>query len=569
MELLPDERLIYTNGKCIYIRSLSIPEQVRQLRHPHEALVARLSPAGDKLAVGDANGQVRVLSLKDESERVLWEGPVLGGRINDLRWSASDGNDDRLFLAVVGDGRSRYCAALEWIGGEEGFRSMGEMAGPTKACSSVAWNSTGTRLAVASDDFTVTIFAVETSTNSASLKLLKTLRDHGRFVMAVAYGAGSPGILVTAGADGRLFTYQGDTGDKLAEPSIPGISCSLTALVWHGQELYVGSTNGSVHQWTSPIGSGPIGEARLVVSLGQQVLGLQCSANHLVALILDGSVLVLARPIVSTTASPTEVLLGHARTVTALLPGPEADELICSADASGRIIHWPAERMLQMRDDMGISQLDAGSGSIFALSSIGGSMMLVREDLNEPPVLRSIPSDFITTAQLGESRIFVRAKELFLHTPSSGARQTMAIPEGITCALIVSSPQSVTILYATEERQVKKAMVSPDGQISLCTDFAIIGGILGRITSMAWNESASLLAIGDDQRRIQLHSLAGSTPQMLPTKWCHHTSTVSALAWVRGNFLVSGGLDCALLLWNHEESKIKPLAEVRSIYRLL
>lgn len=568
MELLPDERLIYASGKCIYFRSVTTAEEVRQIRHPHEALVARLSPTGDKLAVGDASGRVRVLSLQDEQERVLWEGPVLGGRINDLCWSASDSNGHRLFLAVVGDGRGRYCATLEWVGGEEGFRSLGEMAGPTKACNSVAWNSTSTRLAVASDDFTVTIFAVEASTNAASLKLLKTLRDHGRFVMAVAYGAGSPGVLVTAGADGKVFTYQGDTGDKLAEPSLPGTPCSLTALIWHGEELYVGSTNGSIHQWTAPIGSSPKGEGRPIMSLGQQVLGLQCSANYLVALLLDGSILVLAYPIVSTTASPAKVLLGHARTVTALLTNPETgDDLICSADASGRIINWPAGRMFQMKDDMGVSQLEANSGSITVLSSIGGRMMLMGASPDELPVFREIPSDFIATAPLGEGHIFVRTKEFVFFTPSTGVRQTTAVSEGVTCAIIIPSLQSMTILYATEGKKIRKAMVCPDGKISLCNDFAIIeGGGLGRVTSMAWNESVSLLAVGDDQRRIQLHSLAGNTPQMLSTKWCHHTSTVSALAWVRGTFLVSGGLDCALMLWNHEESKIKPLAEIRSTH---
>lgn len=289
-------RVLYCSGKSVYLSPLAVSavrinnapwqdcRRSEEFRgHAHDTTVARFSPSGHYVASADAAGDVKIWDAAGAGHVVKWEYRVLSGRINDLCWSA-----DSEHVVVVGEGRSQFAASIS----VETGASLGEFAGPTKPCSSVAVRPARPfRSAVASDDFSTSFYS------GTPYRLLKTIRDHTRFVLATAYSPDGS-RLATAGADGRIFVYDGLSGERiheLTEHFGHPLSCSVTSLAWSrdAAQLLSASTDGHLRLWDLPSASAPVS-----ANTGQQIKALRWPAglSSCTALLLDGTILVLALP---------------------------------------------------------------------------------------------------------------------------------------------------------------------------------------------------------------------------------------------------------------------------------
>jgi WD40 repeat protein len=98
-----DDRIVYTNGRGVFIRSLTDPgASVSYFGHVREATVARVSPSGSYVASGDVTGAVRIWDVAGTDQILKNEVRPIAGRINDLAW---DGESKRII--AVGDGKER------------------------------------------------------------------------------------------------------------------------------------------------------------------------------------------------------------------------------------------------------------------------------------------------------------------------------------------------------------------------------------------------------------------------------------------------------------------------------
>lgn len=126
----------------------------------------------------------------------------ISGKISDIAW---DSESKRLI--GVGEGKESFGHAFSF----DTLSSVGEITGHSKVINSVSIRQQRPFKAVtASDDMTVAFLT------GVPFKYVKTIQDHTRFVHAVQFSPNGD-FFASAGADGKLFLYDGKTGDKIEE----------------------------------------------------------------------------------------------------------------------------------------------------------------------------------------------------------------------------------------------------------------------------------------------------------------------------------------------------------------
>lgn len=98
----------YAANRSAIIRTLSLdskPSPVDSLAFPtlSAATVAKISPSGQYLAIGETNGTVKVWDLSNKEDRKVKFEFKNGGRVIDLAW---DGESAR--IAFVGEGKEKF-----------------------------------------------------------------------------------------------------------------------------------------------------------------------------------------------------------------------------------------------------------------------------------------------------------------------------------------------------------------------------------------------------------------------------------------------------------------------------
>ncbi|KAJ3064107.1 WD repeat-containing protein 1, partial [Quaeritorhiza haematococci] len=196
---------LYTNGRAVVIRNLKNPEIATEYtQHSAQATVARYSPSGYYIASGDANGNIRIWDTTNPETILKTETRVFSGKINDIAW---DHESKRLI--AVGDGKDKFGHAFLF----DTASSVGEIIGHSKVINSVSIRQDRPfRAVTCSDDMTVNFY------HGVPYKFNKSITDHTRFVQCVRFSPKGDHF-VSAGMDGKLFLYDGKTGDKICELS--------------------------------------------------------------------------------------------------------------------------------------------------------------------------------------------------------------------------------------------------------------------------------------------------------------------------------------------------------------
>jgi WD40 repeat protein len=423
-------------------------------------------------AIGDSIGMLRIISNDDGM--VKFEGQLLGGPINELCWSS-----DSTFIAVAGEGRGLYASAINLEG-----RLLGEFAGPTKSCSTVAINSGGGRIAVGCDDFSVSLFS------GPPFRLLKTLRDHHRFVSAVRFHPDGE-RLATAGADGKIFLYnaEGEEHNQAKEVTAhcsTTLKVSITGLEWDGEALITCSTDGIIRQWNLSNKACKASEP-----FGQQILGIKCQNDNLTAILLDGTILVMDKNNFNIKSRH----IGHTKTISAIRI--EDGKIKYSADLGGRIVDWSNNTFTASNnDEYGISSILEVDGKLLTASGLVNKIYDITEK-REFTITSGSIGQFLVNGHL----TIVSPKSISVLDHHSGAlKATLSHTDETICAVI----SNTDLYYANVDKTVKKVKVT--GQSAEIVDTFDLKTITGRITAIAVH--GDLLAVGDDQRRIYLFNLS-------------------------------------------------------------
>lgn len=231
---------------------------------------------------------------------------------------------DGEWLAVGGGapGRSGETRLVR-LRDREVVRSLGSTSDEV---TDVAFNPAGDRLAVASADGMIRVFAVPGGEEQ------KRLTSHADFVLAIAWSPdGSK--LVSGSRDKTSKVFDANSGDILATYSGHGEPVTCVAFHPGGKHVYSGGRDSKVHRWKVTDGK-KVGE----FAMGGPVLAINAHDGSLVVSAADGT----ARSFDAKSFKPIRSFEGHGDWVTAL-GRPGSSNRIATGTFDGFVTIWDAE----------------------------------------------------------------------------------------------------------------------------------------------------------------------------------------------------------------------------------
>jgi WD40 repeat protein len=117
-------------------------------------------------------------------------------------------------------------------------------------------------------------------------------------------------------------------------------------------------------------------------------------------------------------------------------------------------------------------------------------------------------------------------------------------------------PSSVSILN-DEEIAVGESSAGNSVRIYALVDNGLTErkklSLSGGVTDLAYSPDASYLVTADGNRKVTLYSVATDYEKSNNREWGFHTAKVNCVSWSTDSlFVVSGGLDCSLIVWSVE-----------------
>ncbi|EJU02244.1 WD40 repeat-like protein [Dacryopinax primogenitus] len=524
-------KLVYTNGSTVVIRDLADPAgNSTYAGHIQPATVARFSPSGYYCASGDVAGNVRVWDTVG-ADRILKNEVKTGIKINDLEW---DGESKRII--AVGDGKSRMGSVFTFDTGN----SAGEIMGHSKPINAVSIrHQRPFRAVTASDDAQIAFF------EGAPYKYKKSIKTHTRFVQDVRY-APSGDLFASGGSDGKVFLYDGKTGDVIIELKEGAHSATVMACSWStdSKSLATSSTDGTVKLWDAEthkiINTWTVG-----TGIHNQQVGNTWVQEDIVSLSLSGDLSVFDR---REAEKPRQILYGAQRPITAFTAALSGTMYAGSYD--GRVVSFSdngaesvkgdgpssqvtalaavENKVISTSFDDCVREIDLGTGA-FTLMSVGtnGQPKDVACDMDGIYVITSRGLECIKEGK-------VLSKTPVGSTPSSVATSATLIAVG-------AEDQKVYLFEkGADPKEVGK-----------------LESNRGMITALAFSPSGQLLAAGDSTGRIVLYDVENK--EVKTSRWTFHTGRISSIAWTQdGKHAASGSLDTNIYIWSVD----KPMSNI-------
>ncbi|KAI8973908.1 WD40-repeat-containing domain protein [Pilobolus umbonatus] len=531
---------IYTNGKSVFIRDLENPTIATEyVGHRGNTTVARYSPSGYYIASGDSTGNVRIWDTVNEDHILKNETRPLSGKITDIAW---DSESKRII--AVGEGKERFGHAFSF----DTSSSVGEIIGHSKIINSVSIRQQRPfRAVTASDDMTVSFF------NGVPFKYAKSINDHTRFVHSVQFSP-SGDFFASAGADGKLFLYDGKTGDHLAELSTAENTHQggIFSISWSPDSTQILSSSADCTAKIWDINTKSVTSTFSIDSscetIDNQQVGNLWKGNHLITASLSGELNYLDQK----SGQISRHVNGHSKAITAISVSKEDTFFTGSYD--GRACAWKygesgEQTMAEPVEGPGHgNQITSLSIHDNKFVSTGMDDTLRAGLVNEC----QFSGTSVTTASLPKSvavsdKIIAVAtnagievyndqlKKLSVNNGLGVTPSTIAVDkDGL---IYVGGEDKLVRIYQLEEdRLVQKGELKDN---------------MGNITSLAIHPQLNLIAVGDSLGKIFVYDTETRTPVI--RNWVYHTSRITSLDWSPcGQYLVSGSIDTHIYIWNRE-----------------
>ncbi|KAJ3290770.1 Structural maintenance of chromosomes protein 2 [Borealophlyctis nickersoniae] len=479
---------LYTNGRAVVIRNIANPAIATEYtQHTCQATVARYSPSGYYIASADVQGNVRIWDTINAENILKTETKVFSGKVNDLAW---DFESKR--IVAVGEGKDRFGHAFLF----DTASSVGEIGGHGKAVNSVSLRpGRPFRAVTGSDDMTVNFY------HGVPFKFDRSITEHSRFVQCVRFSP-SGDHFVSAGSDGKLFLYDGKTGEKVEELSRADGSHTggIYSVCWSpdGASLLTASGDMSAKIWDV--------SARKVVksyvlgdSVDAQQLGCLWQGDYLISLSLSGDINYLDKN--SGSASRIVKVTGLAVDGTKL-HSVAMDDTIRSASVTGSEPAFDAAIISTAAIPKGV----AGKNGTVVSVAINNEAYVIH-DGNKTTV--SLP-----------------------YTPSS----------------VAINPSGTEVAIGGEDNKVHLYTLT-GGKLEERTVF---DGNRGPVTSLSYSPNGTMLAAADTARNVLVYDAASGEVKI--NQWVFHNARVNTVAWSPDSLhAVSGSLDTNVEVWSVEK----------------
>ncbi|KAG0037844.1 hypothetical protein BGZ82_001702 [Podila clonocystis] len=529
------ENFVYTNGKSVFIRNIAKPEIAKEYtQHSCNVTVAKFAPSGYYIASGDERGNVRVWDTVGDEQILKLETKPISGKINDIAW---DGESKRII--AVGDGKDKFAHAFFADGGA----SCGEIIGHSKVVNTAAIRQSRPFRAVTGGDDTTLVFS-----NGVPFVFNKIIKDHTRFVQEVKF-SNDGDLFASVGSDGKIFLYDGKTGDKIKELSTAEHrhSGTIFALSWSGdgKRLVTSSADQTSKIWdietSSVVNTFDLSSSGSVN--GQQV-GNIWKGDALLSLSLSGDLNYLD----PSTSQTSRIVKGHQKGITALAVS-EDKKTFLTGSYDGRVVSWDGN------DGEG-HPLEESSHSNQVMQLVGNGNEFISAGMDDTVKVTDISSKnvaVISTSALPRGISASDDKTIVVATENEiqviqGGKKVGSIAVGYNATSVAINHQGSTVADS------KVYVMSLDG--TKLSAVHTLNKNRGAISSLSFNPEGTLLAAGDSAGKIFVYDVA--TGEAKIQRWVFHTARVTSIAWSpSGKHVVSGSLDTNVYVWSTEDEMKK------------
>ncbi|KAG5420993.1 AIP1 [Candida metapsilosis] len=555
-----NDRLAYVNGKSVIIRPADFNSNspvVVFTKHIHPTTAVKFSPSGFYIASGDESGQIKIWDAAPKNGDEVFEQPiiksefqVMSGPIKSIAWDA-----DNARIIAVGQGKEKFGHAFSWDTGN----SIGDIQGHSSTINAVDIKPQRPyRAATVGDDFAMVFY------QGPPFKFDKSLRgNHTNSVRDVRFSPDGEHI-VSVGSDRAICIYQCKTGEFVKKIE-NGHDGGIFAVSWtpDSKKFVTASADGSVKTWSVDDGLVSTVKVAEKPSVFQQLVGLAVTKDYIIALTYggdltyfkDGKVVQVVQgqqaPITKLAFTKPELYSGGSDgklfksevEPKGLKPNPsrqggEGEEhsnyVVDLLVESGELFSTGWDDEIKRWKDGKVTASVKLSSQPKQLTKVGDNIAVLLESelqlfSKELELVSSIKFDFSSTnvAPLSSSQLLVTnvSKNTIVGIEVSGSKLSITSQ---TYPTLRTPPTLIT--------------VSPDGEY---------------------------FAVADSAGKYTLFKNDGS---VVSTRWAFHTSKAYDAQWSPDSkFLLSGGLDCGLLLYSVEKpSKVVkfPLAHASGVTSL-
>ncbi|ORZ37549.1 WD40-repeat-containing domain protein [Catenaria anguillulae PL171] len=490
--------LAYTNGRTVVLRDLAHPHIASEYTgHSFPVTVARFSPSGFYVASADVRGNVRIWDCTQPDQVLKSEFQVLSGAIHDLCWDAESKR-----IIVVGEGKEKFAHAFFFDSGS----SCGEIMGHSKVANGVAIKPTRPfRAATCADDLTVNFYT------GVPYKFATSIADHSRFVTAVKY-APDGSKFVSVALDGKIFLYDGTSGDKIKEvvdAAGNGHKGGIFAVAWgpDSKQFITSSADCTCKLWdveASKVITTWTFDSSPTPNPANQQVGNLWHSTHLLTLSLSGDLHYLDPK----TGAVARTITGHQKNITALTYAPATHTLV-TGSYDGHVRAW---------DD---TKPEAGARKV----ATGESDAQVQD---------------LTVASADDA----------IHEPVAQAPKDAS-------AIAISADKAKLAIGTTNRATSVFALDPATGKLSAL--IATVDNSKGAVTALGFSPDAGLLAAGDGSGKLVVYAVTAKSVEVKLTQWAFHTARITSVAWHdSGKYAVSSSLDTGVGVWSVD----KPMAHV-------
>ncbi|XP_060898282.1 WD repeat-containing protein 1 [Labrus mixtus] len=530
---------LYTNGKCVIIRNIDNPAIADiYTEHAHTVNVAKYSPSGFYIASGDVTGKLRIWDTTQKEHILKNEFTPFSGPIKDIAWT---GDSQR--IALVGEGREKFGAAILWDSGN----SVGDISGHSKIINSVDIKQNRPyRLATASDDTCGSFY------EGPPFKFKNTKHDHSQFVNCVRFSPNGEHF-VTAGADGKIFIYDGKSSDLISQlGGEKAHNGGIYAVSWSpdSSQLISASGDKTVKLWDVGAGTA-VTTFSMGTDVSDQQLGCLWQKDHLLGISLTGYINYLDK---NKPDRPIRVIKGHSKSIQCLtVHKSEGRPYIYSGSSDGHINIW-----------------DVDSGENDCFSGKGHSNQVSKLTFNDAEELVTCSmDDTLRYTDINKKEYSDVVKMDFQPKSVSVASGGLSLAVCIGQVVLLKDKKKVfTMDNLSYEPEVgamhpggtTAAVGGADGDIYL---YSVQGNTLkdegktlkvkGTTTDMAYSKDGAYLAVIDEKKVATVFTVADGY-SVKNEFYGHHAKPV-CLAWSPDNeHFATGGMDMMVFVWTLSDS---------------